>query len=242
MMTHGLGQRGFGSHCQSSHDDAFVETTKWREEAVVGSKRADRMSPTITSTHFAALLLENAIGTFVVDARFLETIVSARKVKMHLVEAEHKETALILWMKTTFQDYLSIMPLFFDIIHSFATPLYGFDQQILLEATQNERTFMNDRKGVVDLDHIVVDFLRRHEKAGGNAMTVAIVLDTEGLVDNNDDENQAPNKPSSALQPTSPPARETQPRHAQLHRIELGFVLRGKNRPSQCHQQSKLKT
>jgi hypothetical protein len=163
-------------------------------------------------------------------ARFLETIVSARKVKMHLIAAEHKETALILWLKTTFQDYLSIMPLVFDIIHSFATPLYGFDQQILLEATQNERTFMNDRKSVVDLDHLVVDFLRRHEKAGGNAMAVAIVLDTDGLVDK-DDENQAPNKPTSTQQPASPAARETQPRHEQLQKIELGFVLRGQNRP-----------
>jgi hypothetical protein len=162
-------------------------------------------------------------------ARFLETIVSARQVKMHLVAAEHKETALFLWMKTTFQDYLSIMPLMFDSIHSFATPLYGFDQQILLEATQNERTFMNDRKSVVDFDHVVVEFLRRQEKAGGSAMAVAIVLDTNGLVDKNDDENQGPNKPTSTQQqPTSPTARETKQGHS--HRIELGFVLRGQNR------------
>jgi hypothetical protein len=166
----------------------------------------------------------------------LETIVSARKVKMYLIAANHKETALLLWMKTTFQDYLSIMPLVFDITHSFATPLYGFDQQILLEATQNERTFMNDRKSVVDWDHVVMDFLRRHEKAGGNFMAVAIVLNTEGLYDDinkDDDENQAP-KPTSTRQPSTPPPirRETQRHGNDPHRIKLGFVLQSQNSAS----------
>ena len=148
---------------------------------------------------------------------FLETIVSAQKVKKQLLETSNKETALVLWMRTTFQDYLSMMPLMFDRIHTFATPLYGFDQQLLLDATENERTFLDSRKGVVDFDNFVLDFLRRHEKAGGTDMAVAIVMDTFSMA-NDEEENQAPPELSngSAIRTT----RRNQP-----HRVELGFVV-----------------
>ena len=142
---------------------------------------------------------------------------SAQKVKQQLVGMPNKDTALALWMKTTFQDYLSIMALVFDRVHTFATPLYGFDQQVLLDATRKERTFLDDRKGVVDLDVLVVDFLRRQEKAGGTDVAVAIVLDTSGLVDD-DDENQAPSQ-------RAPGSTNRTVRHKHHHRVELGFAI-----------------
>lgn len=101
----------------------------------------------------------------------------ARKVKQHFMIFSSKETALILWMKTTFQDYLAIMNILFDKIFTFAEPLFGFDLQILTEVTQGERTKLSDE--VVDLDKEMIEFLKRNEKAGGTAMMVAIVLDDE---------------------------------------------------------------
>lgn len=150
--------------------------------------------------------------------RFLETVVGAQKVKKQLLGMTTKDTALALWMKTTFQDYLSIMPLVFDRVHTFATPLYGFDQQVLLDATRNERTFLDDRKGVVDLDTLVVDLLRRQEKAGGTDMAVAIVLDSSSLSDD-EDESDAKSQHSRG-QTKIAAARRKQP-----HRVELGFAI-----------------
>jgi len=139
--------------------------------------------------------------------------VSAKKVKDQLVTISHKETAMVMWMMITFQDYLSIMPLVFDKVHTFATPLYKFDQNILLQATKSERTFQT-KKSMVDLDEKVIDFLRRHEKAGGTAMAIAIVLDTDGLEDR-DEENQAPRDGTvRSVTGSHPPPR-----------IELGFAL-----------------
>lgn len=132
----------------------------------------------------------------------------------------HKSTALVLWAKTAFQDFLSMMPLIFDRIHAFAHPLYGFDQQVLLEATQKERTFQSDSKGVVDLDSIVSNFLRRQEKASGTPTSVAIVLNTEGL---QDDEGE-----SQDCQTSQPSREQTRPATKPTRlapRVELGFAL-----------------
>ena len=82
---------------------------------------------------------------------------------------------------------------------------------------------MNDRKGVIDYDSLVVDFLRRQEKAGGNAMAVALVLDTDGLVDR-EEETQSPNP-----RPGTTPSRGAQHRHHH-HRVELGFAIHGAHR------------
>ncbi|CAB9517363.1 expressed unknown protein [Seminavis robusta] len=151
--------------------------------------------------------------------RFLETIVSARKVKQQLIAVGDRETALVLWMKTTFQDYLSIMPLVYDKVLTFATPLYGFDQQILLEATQKERTFLNDQKGVADLDAQIIELLRKQERAGGTSMAVAIVLDTG--IEDVEEENPAP---TSATHQTSRTLNWAQSGHHH-HRVELGFSM-----------------
>jgi hypothetical protein len=147
----------------------------------------------------------------------LETICMARKVKQNLASFTSKETALTLWMRTTFQDYLAIMAVVFDKIHTFSMPLYGFDQQIILEATQGERTVLSDKKAVVDLDHLVIEFLRRQDKAGGTATTVAVVLDTGGL----HDDEQTPDSNAKHQRPTG---GTDQSRHH--HRVELGFALR----------------
>ena len=147
---------------------------------------------------------------------FLKTIVSAQKVKQQLLRISQKETALVLWMRTTFQDYLSIMPLMFDRIHTFATPLYGFDQQLLLDATKEERIFLDDT--VVDLDTFVLEFLRRHEKAGGTDMAVSIVMDTSGIADD-EDENRVPQKHMHAS------SDRTVRRKHLPQRLELGFAI-----------------
>ena len=157
--------------------------------------------------------------------RFLETIVSAQRVKKQLLRISQKETALVLWMRTTFQDYLSIMPLMFDRIHTFATPLYGFDQQLLLDATKKERTFLDDKRGVVDLDIAVLDFLRRHEKAGGADMAVSIVMDTSGIADD-EDENRSPPQHSHVS------SDRTVRRKHPLQRVELGFAIHKEPKPS----------
>lgn len=158
------------------------------------------------------------LGFSLERGRFLETICMARKVKQHLTAFSNKpETALSLWIMTTFQDYLAIMAVVFDKTHTFSTPLYGFDQQILMEATQAERTFTSDKKAVVDLDNMVIDFLRRQDKAGGAATAVAVVLDTGGLSDG----EQAP----SANANHQRPGVESDHTSKQQHRVELGFAL-----------------
>jgi len=167
---------------------------------------------------YSMLTYVSALATPVrcIRSRFLETVVNAHKVKQNLLRIGTQDCALVQWMKTTFQDYLSIIPLVFDRVHAFATPLYRFDQKVLLDATRNERTLLDDKRGATDLDVLVVDFLRRQEKAGGPDVAVAIVLDTSGLVDDDDDENQA----SSKGGPMKQSARDRIP-----HRVELGFAL-----------------
>jgi hypothetical protein len=62
---------------------------------------------------------------------------------------------------------MRIMPVYFDRINAFASPLYGFDTTNLWAESRISDTY--------DLE--VLEFLRRHESKGGPPMAACIVVD-----------------------------------------------------------------
>lgn len=179
------------------------------------------------------ILVSQAFTCFVLES-FMETVLSAQRVKRNLDQICQKSTALAFWMKTTFQDFLTIMPIFFDRIHTFFPPLYGFDQQILLEETQQERSYSNGNgKPLVDLDELVLGFLRKQEKAGGTETAVTIVLAPD-VKDDNDVTGNSTNfimlpttSKTDALQNTSKTLNGLSQSQIPAHRVELGFAING---------------
>lgn len=77
-------------------------------------------------------------------------------------------TVLQLWFHDMMEHFVSIMPLYFDRINAFASPLYGFDAMHL---------WADSRVASEHYDSLVLDFLRKHESKGGPAMAVCIVID-----------------------------------------------------------------
>jgi hypothetical protein len=95
-------------------------------------------------------------------------MVSLRKWKRLLPET--CDTRLSQWFQTTFEEVVSLLPIYMDRVRAFSGPLYGFDSAPLF---QNELLRH-------DWDASVAEFLRRQEKAGGPPTAVAIVLDAKG--------------------------------------------------------------
>lgn len=62
---------------------------------------------------------------------------------------------------------LSLLPLYFDRVHAFAGPLYGFDATRLMAHTSV----------ATDWNAEILDFLRRQEKSSGPHLIVAVVID-----------------------------------------------------------------
>jgi len=99
-------------------------------------------------------------------SRFTDTILSARKLKQNIVPSSN--TVLQLWFSHMLERFISIMPVYFDRINAFASPLYGFDTMHL---------WADSRVHSDHYDSLVLDFLRKHESKGGPSMAVCIVID-----------------------------------------------------------------
>jgi hypothetical protein len=72
-----------------------------------------------------------------------------------------------LWFQKVLDRFMQIMPMYFDRIHAFASPLYAFDTTNLLAESRISDTN----------DCTVLDFLRRHESKDGPSMAICIVMD-----------------------------------------------------------------
>jgi hypothetical protein len=106
-------------------------------------------------------------------------LITAKKLKSCLKLAS--QAGFQVWFRSTLEDILSILPVIFDRIDAFATPRYGFDKSLLVESALKQKDRLT---GSYDFESAVLDLLRRHEKSGGLAMAVAVVLDaakTENL-------------------------------------------------------------
>jgi hypothetical protein len=80
-----------------------------------------------------------------------------------------KDTRLSTWFQTSFQEIISLLPLYMDRVRAFSGPLHGFDTTPMFQ----------DAKLRYDWDGAVAAFLKRQEKAGGPPTAVAIVLDAQ---------------------------------------------------------------
>ena len=76
-------------------------------------------------------------------------------------------TRLEVWLNQTHQDVMKLLPIYFDRIDAFSSPLYGFDTSKL----------KTNREASHDVEGPILDFLRRQEKAGGPPTAVCLVLD-----------------------------------------------------------------
>lgn len=105
-------------------------------------------------------------------ARFAETILSAQKTKGSLNLSSN--ICLQVWFRQTLQHMVSILPVFFDRIGAFAKHLYGFENGPPETSSQHGKKLGDSE----DLESMILDFLRRQEKAGP-AMAITVVLDAE---------------------------------------------------------------
>jgi hypothetical protein len=94
-------------------------------------------------------------------------MISLRKWQRFLPKT--KETRLSTWFHTSFQEVVSLLPLYMDRVRAFSGPLHGFDTTHLFQ----------DAKLRHDWDGAVMAFLKRQEKAGGPPTAVSIVLDAQ---------------------------------------------------------------
>lgn len=102
--------------------------------------------------------------------RFAETILTAQKTKGHLNLSS--KTCMQVWMRQTLQHVMSILPIVFDRIQAFAKPMYGFQ-----DGSEPSTSVPLPLGATQDLESMVLEFLRRQEKAGGPSMAVSVVLD-----------------------------------------------------------------
>jgi hypothetical protein len=81
-------------------------------------------------------------------------------------------------MQKAFQETLSLLPIYFDRVHAFATPFYGFDTCALWQQQPNPGSSRtpDGHTHRTDWDAVIIDFLKRQEKLGGPSMALAIVL------------------------------------------------------------------
>jgi hypothetical protein len=81
-------------------------------------------------------------------------------------------------MQKAFQETLSLLPIYFDRVHAFATPFYGFDTSALWQQQPHPGSSRNAdvQNHRTDWDAVIIDFLKRQEKLGGPSMALSIVL------------------------------------------------------------------
>ena len=78
-------------------------------------------------------------------------------------------TRLEKWFDETCRVLVSLLPIYFDRVAAFAKPLYGFEPLPPVTSSTSR-----------DWERMVIEFLRRQEKAGGPPTAVAVVLDAIG--------------------------------------------------------------
>lgn len=104
---------------------------------------------------------------------FARTLLSLRKWKAHLPK-KHVDNRVTHWMHWSIAQVNALLPVYFDRVRAFASPVYGFDVSKLW----HRRVVQPTDERTTDWNAVVVDFLRRHAKGGGNyEMAVALVLD-----------------------------------------------------------------
>lgn len=103
-------------------------------------------------------------------------------------------TVLQQWFRSLLQRMLSIMAVYFDRIHAFATPLYGFD------------TFPTNEEN----DALVLDFLRKHESKGGPSMAVCIVMNAVATDNENFARGLVAERPNSSIRATEQSSTQQQ--------------------------------
>lgn len=119
--------------------------------------------------------------------RFPESIIALRKWQLHLPN-DNVDSRYAKWMRKSFHDVLSIIPIYMDRIKVFASPLYGFDtlslwnrNSISQQQGGNTTTSINRNRYMgLEINEAVNDFLRRQEKIGGPPTAVALVFKGEG--------------------------------------------------------------
>lgn len=80
-------------------------------------------------------------------------------------------------MTESFRRVVTLLPIFFDKIEAFATPLYGFNTS---SGSPLKLGSIIEDGDYSDLENHIVEFLRRQEKLSGPPTAVAIILDAAG--------------------------------------------------------------
>lgn len=106
--------------------------------------------------------------------RFSETILNCQKTKMRL--NCKSDTRMQQWLLRTLQRLISMFQIYFDRVHAFAKPLYGFDSGAALRDTdENKDARIGGAKNF--MDDLVLDFIQTQQKLGTSAVAVTVVLD-----------------------------------------------------------------
>jgi hypothetical protein len=125
------------------------------------------------ASHFSLKKTHSPLLLFIQNGtdRFLESIVLMRQWQSQLLPGDQKnnsedETRQYQWLRQSFKQVLSTLPLYLDRAQAFAGPLYGLSNQETAKQPS--------------LEALVLEFLRRQEKLSGPSMVVAIILDAVG--------------------------------------------------------------
>lgn len=77
-----------------------------------------------------------AASHYLMRCSFFETVLNVKKLKVHL-RASTCPTPIQLWLRLFLINLLSMMPVFFDRIDAFSSPLYSFQKQLLAREGQH---------------------------------------------------------------------------------------------------------
>jgi len=116
-------------------------------------------------------LLETA--NYLEKCRFMESILSSRKTKVRL--NPKSQLKMQQWFVSTLQQMIASSYLYFDRVHTFAKPLYGFQNAAFLDTENTNKSRMGGSPHA--LDDKVLDFLHKQQKSGTADVAVTIVHD-----------------------------------------------------------------
>ncbi|CAJ1959167.1 unnamed protein product [Cylindrotheca closterium] len=116
-------------------------------------------------------LLETA--NYLEKCRFTESILSSRKTKVRLNPTSTLK--IQQWFVTTLQQMIASSYLYFDRVHTFAKPLYGFQNASFVDSENAANSRMGGSPHA--LEHKVLEFLHKQQKSGTADVAVTIVHD-----------------------------------------------------------------
>jgi hypothetical protein len=94
------------------------------------------------------------------------------KLRLNLTSTTHMQQ----WLLQTLQRLIALFQVYFDRVHTFAKPLYGFQNVALVDTDDSKKTLIGGaHDSLVDVQ--VLDFLHRQQKSGSSALAVTVVLD-----------------------------------------------------------------